>query len=506
MPRCSSGFHIAGGGWPCVDAVVGNPPFIGDKRMRAELGDAYTEALRAAYKGRVPGGADLVCYWFEQARAQIEAGRLQRAGLVATQAIRAGRNRECLRRVLASTRIFEAWADEPWVNEGASVRVSMVCFGEAVQAPRLDGADVARIGADLSASDADLTSAVALAENMAVAFQGPSKVGAFDIERELAKTWLQLPNPNRRSNADVVRPWFNGSDVTDRAKDHWIIDFGIEMDEAACALYEAPFAHVLAAVRPEREKNNREAYRRYWFRFAEARAGLHKAVAPLLRVIATPRVSKHRLFVMLPTTVCTDTRLYVVARSDDTTFGILCARVHEVWSLANASRHGVGNAPTYNAKSCFETFPFPAGLTPADTAHLRTEAIDGGAAVPAGLPPELRPQAEAIARAAQRLVTLREAWLNPPEWTERVSEVAPLGMQRSPYPDRIVPRPGFENEVAKRTLTNLYNQRPAWLAQAHEALDAAVAAAYGWADYTPAMLDDEILRRLLVLNQQRSAA
>jgi hypothetical protein len=143
-------------------------------------------------------------------------------------------------------------------------------------------------------------------------------------------------------------------------------------------------------------------------------------------------------------------------------------------------------------------------LTPADTAHQRTEALPGGAVIPADLPPAVRPQAEAIARAAKRLVDLRDAWLNPPEWTERVPEVVPLGMATSPYPDRIVARPGHAAELAKRTLTNLYNARPAWLAGAHAALDAAVAAAYGWADDTPAMPDDEILRRLLALNLQRA--
>jgi hypothetical protein len=116
----------------------------------------------------------------------------------------------------------------------------------------------------------------------------------------------------------------------------------------------------------------------------------------------------------------------------------------------------------------------------------------------------VRAHAEAITRAAKRLTDLRDAWLNPPEWSERVPEVVPLGMDHSPYPDRIVAKPGFEKDLAKRTLTNLYNQRPAWLAQAHKALDAAVAAAYGWADYTPAMPDDEILRRLLALNLQRA--
>ena len=126
--------------------------------------------------------------------------------------------------------------------------------------------------------------------------------------------------------------------------------------------------------------------------------------------------------------------------------------------------------------------------------------------IPADLPAEVQAIAAPIARAAQRLVALRDAWLNPPEWTQRVPEVVPLGLTLSPYPDRIVARHGFEQELAQRTLTKLYNQRPAWLAQAHAALDAAVAAAYGWADITPATPDDELLRRLLALNLERAGA
>ena len=207
--------------------------------------------------------------------------------------------------------------------------------------------------------------------------------------------------------------------------------------------------------------------------------------------------------------------------------------MHEAWSLGNASMHGVGNDPTYNAKFCFETFPFPKGLTPADTAHQQTEAIEGGAVIPAGLaapaasvsasnvrpaqsiPSEaainniasstaLRTRAEAIARAAHRLNYLREAWLNPPEWTQRVPEVISLGMATSPYPDRIVAKPGYEKDLAERTLTKLYNQRPAWLAAAHQALDLAVAAAYGWSDYSAEVPDEEILKRLLALNLARA--
>ncbi len=489
--------------WPQADVIIGNPPFLGDKKMRSELGDAYTERLRETYAGRVPGGADLVTYWFEKARAQIEAGRASRAGLVATQAIRKGANRRVLDRIVQAVQIFEAWSDQPWFNDGAAVRVSLVCFGRHDGPVRLDGREVAAIHADLTAggSGVDLTTATVIKENVGVCFMGTSKVGAFDVPGALARQWLALPNPNGRPNADVVRPWANGQDLAGRPSDTWIIDFGVDMSEADAALYEAPFTHVQTFVRHERSNQKRDAYRLRWWIHAEARPGLRAAISLLARYIATPRVAKHRFFVWLPVAVLPDSRLYAICREDDATFGVLSSRLHTAWALANASRHGVGNDPTYNARDCFETFPFPQGLTPADTAHQRTETLEGGARIPAGLPPAARMHAEAIARAAHRLHALREAWLNPPEWVEwqRTPEEEKAG-----FPPRPVARPGFEAQLKTRTLTNLYNQRPAWLAQAHVALDAAVAAAYGWADYTPETPDEEILARLLALNRARA--
>ncbi|WP_409785522.1 class I SAM-dependent DNA methyltransferase [Tepidimonas ignava] len=492
--------------WPQADVIIGNPPFLGDKKMRSELGDAYTERLRETYAGRVPGGADLVTYWFEKARAQIEAGKASRAGLVATQAIRKGASRRVLDRIVEALPIFEAWSDEPWFNDGAAVRVSLVCFGRHDGPVRLDGREVAAIHADLTAggSGVDLTTATLIKENVGVCFMGTSKVGAFDVPGALARQWLALPNPNGRPNADVVRPWANGQDLAGRPSDTWIIDFGVDMSEADAALYEAPFTHVQTFVRHERSSQKRDAYRLRWWIHAEARPGLRAAISLLTRYIATPRVAKHRFFVWLPVAVLPDSRLYAICREDDATFGVLSSRLHTAWALANASRHGDGDEggrPTYNARDCFETFPFPEGLTPADTAHQRTETLQGGARIPADLAPAVRAHAEAIARAAHRLHTLREAWLNPPEWVQwqRTPEEEKAG-----FPPRPVARPGFEAQLKSRTLTNLYNQRPAWLAQAHAALDAAVAAAYGWADYTPETPDEEILARLLALNRARA--
>jgi type II restriction/modification system DNA methylase subunit YeeA len=502
--------------WPRADAVVGNPPFLGVSRKRGELGEPYTRALDAAYAPGVPGAADLVCYWFEKARAQIAAGQLTAAGLVSTNSIRGGANRKVLDAIGETTRIYEAWSDEAWVNEGAAVRVSLVCFGEG-EGAQLDGEPVPQIYADLTApatagDSLNLSKAQTLGSNLGASFQGASKKAKFEIDAALARDWLRLPNPNSRPNSDVLKPWANGFELSRGPQHQWIIDFGIEMPEAEAALYEQLFAYVTAHVKPERLKNNRESYRKYWWRFAEARPGLRLALKPLPRFIATIAHSKHRFFVWLPVTTSPDQALITVARGDDTSFGLLHSRFHELWSLRMGT--SLEDRPRYTPTTCFETFPFPEGLTPADTAHQQTEAVPGsahGALIPAQIAdPALKVTATRIAEAAARLNALRENWLNPPEWTERVPEVVPLGMDRSPYPDRIVPKAGLSDADAKalqkRTLTNLYNQRPAWLAMAHEALDAAVAAAYGWADYTPQISDDEILARLLALNLQRANA
>jgi type II restriction/modification system DNA methylase subunit YeeA len=485
--ECRDALIDAGGrdaNWPDANAIIGNPPFLGNKRMIAELGENNTDAIRTLFRDRLPSGVDLVTYWFERARAQIVAGTCERAGLVTTQSIRKGANRTVMDRIVASTKIFDAWQDEPWVNEGAAVRVSLVAFGNA-STTRLNGTPTTHIHADLTSQSAgvDITKARTLKDNASIIYQGTIKVGEFELPGEQAREWLTFPNPNGRSNADVLRPWANGQDLTGRPSDTWIIDFGTSMTEDAAAQYEAPFEHVRRAVKPHRDSVRRDGHRRYWWRHAEARPGMRRALSPLARFIATPRVSKHRFFVWLPVAVLPDSRLYAICRDDDPAFGVLSSRLHEVWALANASRHGVGNDPTYNAGTCFEAFPFPEGLTP----NLHPDAYTN-------------PHARAVAIGGSKLNELRENWLNPAEWVNRTAEVVPS------YPERMLAKPGHEGDLKKRTLTNLYNAMPTWLQNAHRELDAAVALAYGWKDYTAEMADDKILSRLLALNLQRPAA
>jgi type II restriction/modification system DNA methylase subunit YeeA len=198
--------------------------------------------------------------------------------------------------------------------------------------------------------------------------------------------------------------------------------------------------------------------------------------------LVTSRVAKHRIFAWRPKQLLPDSAVVAIARDDDTTFGILHSRFHELWSLRMGTFLGVGNDPRYTPSTTFETFPFPEGLTP----NIPAADYAGD------------PRAAAIAEAAAELNRLREAWLNPPDLVRIEPEVV------AGYPDRVLPRDEAAAAVLKkRTLTNLYNDRPAWLAMAHQRLDAAVAAAYGW----PADLSDEaVLERLFALNQERAAA
>ncbi len=401
---------------------------MGGKRLRAELGDETVDELFAVYGRRVAREADLVAYFFEKARAEIDAGRVRRPGLLATNSIRGGANRRVLDRIKESGDIFLAWDDEPWILNGAAVRISIVGFDAGQEQERsLDGVPVMAINADLTATT-DITAAKPLRENQGIAFMGDTKGGPFDIPGDLARCWLVLPtNPNGRPNSDVVRPWVNGLDIARRPRDMWIIDFGMGMTEEDAALFEAPFEYVREHVKPSREQSKTTIDA--WWLHERPRVDMRKALAGFPRFICTPRVATHRLFVWLDGKTLPDSATIAFARDDDYFFGVLHSRAHEVWSLRMGTWLGVGNDPRYTPTTCFETFPFPC---PTDA------------------------QREEIAAAAKELDERRRAWLNP----DGASEA----------------------DLKKRTLTNLYNQRPAWLTHAHARLDRAVWAAYGWAD------------------------
>jgi len=480
--------------WPEADVIVGNPPFLGSTEMRRSgLDDAYVDAMRAIYG--LPGKADLCCYWFEKARRHIHAKRCQRAGLLATQSIRHGGARAVLDAIKHDSGIFFAEANRPWKQDGAAVNISMIGFGESHDTPLLDGRRVTTINADLT-SDADLTTAKALASNENKSFEGIQKGGPFDFEYEAIADLLVAPTPLGRPCSDVLRPRANGDRLfKKRAQLDWMIDFGVDATEAEAAHYEPVFETLRRAIETERQENPKAVDRKKWWIHKCSRPELRDAISPLTRYVVTSRVASHRVFVFLDALVVPDSRLFAFADATDLFFGIMSSRAQELWALRQGARHGDGGdggRPTYNNVRCFETFPFP----------------DPTAA-----------QRDAIAAAAYELDLLRSTWLNPPEWTREevltfpgsvdgpwaryVTEPNAKGIGTVRYP-RVVPADdAAAKKLAKRTLTNLYNERPTWLDLAHKRLDEAVFAAYGWpADLT----DDDLLARLLALNLERAGA
>jgi type II restriction/modification system DNA methylase subunit YeeA len=471
--------------WVAADVIVGNPPFLGDKRMRGELGDNYVTDVRKLYRERVPGRADLVTFWFEKARAEIEHSRATRSGLLATNSIRGGANREVLKRIKSTGDIFLGWSDRGWVLDGASVRVSIVGFDNgSEQVKQLDNNIVFNINPDLTPL-VDVTKARVLETNASIAFLGDTKNGAFDITNDVAQKMVTSRNPNARNNQDVVKQWVNGSDITGRPRNMWIVDFGVDTRIETAQLYEAPFRYIERYVYPKRMENSAASLRETWWLHERTRPEFRAAVAKLNRYLITPRVAKHRLFVWLEPDVIPDSATIAVARDDDYFFGALHSYVHELWSLRQGTWLGVGNDPRYTPTTTFETFPFPCPPGQEDTES---------------------PHYQAISTAAKQLNDERELWLNPPD-------LVALGAS--------------EKLLKDRTLTNLYNAVVAYregklapskenpaaafaprLAALHAALDRAVLAAYGWSDLANQLRtpegDEELLRRLLELNLKRA--
>lgn len=246
--------------WPKAEFIIGNPPFLGNYRMRSELGDEYVAHLYRIFRGRLPNGSDLCCYFFERGRAQLAEGEAKRVGLLATNSIRGGANREVLKRIQQTGDIYLAWADEPWILDGAAVRISIIGFDDGAESIKsLNGHPVGEINSDLSAQSADITTARVLAENSGVGFKGIEKGGPFELIEDVAKGMINLPlNVNGCPNSDVVKRWHNGIDIVRRPLNQWIVDFGSDMTESQAALFEAPFEYVSRVVLPER-KGNREA-------------------------------------------------------------------------------------------------------------------------------------------------------------------------------------------------------------------------------------------------------
>ncbi|WP_223653384.1 class I SAM-dependent DNA methyltransferase [Hymenobacter psoromatis] len=466
--------------WPEADFIVGNPPFLGDKAMRSALGDGYVNALRKAYKGRIPESADLVMYWWYKAARTLQAGQIERFGFITTNSITQQFNRQVVQPFLTDSSqpisMFFAVPSHPWVegSDGAAVRIAMTAAERGSQPGELlkievessqdDGSSLVefriqagQINADLTIG-ADLDSANALVANDGMCNLGVSLFGAgFMVSYQEAEN---LGLNSKIGLASYIRPYLNGRDIVQVSRNFWVIDLlGLETHEVLARFPEV-YQHVLERVKPERDQNNRESYRKNWWVFGEPRKSFRPALTGLSRYIATTLTAKHRLFQFINSSVIADDSLVLLASNDAYLLGILSSRIHLVWALAAGTDLG-GNTPRYRKTRCFDPFPFPAP-TPDQQARIRelAEQLDSH---------RKRQQAQHPA------LTLTDLY----NTVEKLRASQPL-----------TPKEQATNE---RGLASV-------VLNLHQQLDAAVAAAYGW---PTDLLDAELLTRLVALNHER---
>lgn len=482
--------------WPKAAFIVGNPPFIGNKRMRDALGHGYVETLREAWP-EVPESADFVMYWWHHAATLVRAGVALQFGLITTNSLRYASNRRVIEQHVSATPPLAfrfVIPDHPWVDNinGAAVRIAMTVCSTSDDSGVLlsvtgettsDNGEVevafqvqhGRIHADL-AIGANVGAARSLIANGGLCFQGMNLVGkGFRLTTgdlgALGYDVAALP--------DVIAPHYNARGLVQGGEPSFVIDlFGFTEDQAR-EQHPALYQWLLDRVKPERDHNNRLAYRNRWWVFGEPRGKLRSAWSGVDRLIVTPETAKHRLFTFQARPFCPDHKLYAICIDDAYVLGVLCSTTHAQWSLRAGGRLGVGNDPTWTNTTTFIPFPFPdddTGLTPKLQARIRDvgEQLDAH---------RKRQQA------AHDDLTLTGMY----NVLEKLRAGAALTAK-----EKLIHEHGLVSVL--RTL--------------HDELDAAVLAAYGWSDLGPVPWGDEaaheawtekLLERLVALNAKRAA-
>lgn len=451
--------------WPQADFIVGNPPFIGNKRMRTALGDGYVEALRGTWRD-VPESADLVMYWWQHAAQLTRSGLLERFGLITTNSIRQAFNRRVIETFLSDKKtpisLVFAIPDHPWVDttDGADVRIAMTVAShrnaDAVlrlvthETQANDGESMVllmekrgRMHADLKVGP-DVAAAPQLRANAGISSRGVIPFGEGMVVSEQEARTLGIAS--RIGLPDRVRPYLNGRDITGTRRGAFVLDMYGLGEKDVMRDFPEVYQRLLERVKPARANDKRKSYRDNWWIFAEPRPMLRRALVDATRFIVTPQTAKHRFFTFLSAEVLPDDKLIAIAVDDARLLGVLSSCIHGVWALASGGRLGVGNDPVYNKSTCFECFPFPvANDKPSELVRTLAESLDAH---------RKRQQA------AHPKLTLTGMY--------NVLEKLRSGEALTPK----------ERTIHEQGLVSV-------LRQMHDELDAAVLAAYGWSDLLP---------------------
>lgn len=476
--------------WPAADFIVGNPPFIGGKDIRAELGDGYVEALRKTYS-EVPDSADFVMYWWQRAAEFARAGKIRRFGFITTNSLPQVFNRKVVAQNLNAAKdplsLIFAIPDHPWLKstlsdgqaatDHAAVRIAMTVAEKGEHLGHLyrvksegdtssEGTNVelteetGRIFADLKIG-VNVASASPLNANVDLSSRGVSLHGSgFIVTPEEA----QALGLGRISGLEQhIRPYLNGRDLTGSSRNVMVIDlFGLSAEQVQRRFPEV-YQRVYDLVKPERDQNRRASYSEKWWIFGEPRSGFRPALKGLSRYISTVETAKHRAFVFLDADILADNKLVNIALSDAYSLGVLSSRIHVAWALASGGHLGVGNDPVYVKTRCFDPFPFP------DASDAQKQTIR-----------EIAERLDAHRKRQQQLhpeLTITEMY----NVLEKIHAVESLTVE--------------DRDIYEKGLIEI-------LRQLHDELDEAVFAAYGW---PPSLTTEQILEKVVALNAQRRA-
>ena len=472
--------------WPKADFIIGNPPFIGNKRMRDRLSEGYVDALFQSWS--VPQSVDFVMYWWDIAATLLREGRIRRFGFITTNSLTQTFNRQVLTNHLASSdeiHISFAAADHPWVDEtgSAAVRVAMsvaapgrsagkvISVVEEGAAPGLEvlKEQTGNISANLKVG-ASLLASQKLSSNASLASLGATLIGGGFVLTQSEQN--EIASHGSEYSA-LIKPYMSGRDLTSGDRGNFAIDaFGLTEADLRHR-YPIIYQHLYATVWPQRQTNARQVYRDRWWIYGEPRRDLRSALIGLERYIITARTAKHRMFAFVDRAVLAESRLVAIALNDAFYLGVLSSAVHSIWSIAWGARQGVGNDLNYNVGECFDPFPFPADVAEPLKARIRAEAEALDAL-------RKRVLAEHPDLTLTKLYNVLEAL--------RTNDGACRALTDA------------ERDIHDRGLVTLIRQH-------HEAIDEGVADAYGWGDeHRASTLDEEtILTGLVALNKKRAA-
>ena len=505
--------------WPEAEFIVGNPPFIGGKDMRAELGNGYAEAAWKA-RPKLPGGADFVMHFWDEAAtlllrkpAQGKSNPLRRFGFITTNSVTQTFSRRVIERHARAKEplsLIYAVPDHPWQKAAgkAAVRIAMTVAARGAENGTLATVEresalntdtpivelrerAGKINGNLKIG-VDITAVQPLLANELISSPGVKLHGSgFIVTPQQAATLGLGATPGLEKH---ILPYRNGRDIAQRPRGVMVIDlYPLSVDEVRDR-FPSVYQHVAERVKPEREaKVGRSAdmaeYARNWWLFGKVRSELRPVLEPLARYIATIETSKHRFFQFLDANTRPDNKLINIGVEDGAALSILSSRLHVHWSISSGNWLGVGNDPVYAKTKTLNPFPFAVSET-AEAHNTLGDRLDSFRKV----------------RLADHDFLTMTALYNV---LERVRELE-NGCD-------VPPLSAKERDIHEAGLISV-------LKDIHDDIDRAVFEAYGWADLIPALVgkpgatapsphktaeheeaEEELLARLVDLNRDRAA-